>query len=119
MVASPKIEQRAVWWANLPDPHGSAAGFQRPVIVIQSNELTNSRSRTVICIPLTTNLKWGAVTSNLPLSASATGLPSDSVAMISQILAVDKSFFVEHVGQISHRELDRLFARLDVALGRW
>jgi mRNA interferase MazF len=119
MVASSEIEQRGVWWANLPDPLGSASGFRRPVIVIQSNELTKSRSRTVLCVPLTTNLKWGAISYNLPISASATGLPADSVAMIGQILAVDKSFFIEHVGQISRRELERLFARLDVALGRW
>jgi mRNA-degrading endonuclease toxin of MazEF toxin-antitoxin module len=49
-----------IWWADLPGPAGSAAGFRRPVVVVQGNPLNRSRLATVVCVPLTSNLMWEA-----------------------------------------------------------
>jgi mRNA interferase MazF len=88
------ISQGEVWWAELPDPTGSAPGFRRPVVVVQGDALNRSRIATVVCVPLTSNLKWADAPGNVLLSARATGLSKESVANVSQIVVVDKSFLI-------------------------
>lgn len=112
------IHQGEVWWADLPEPIGSESGFRRPVIVVQSDRFNRSRIATVLCVPLTSNLRLADSPGNFLLSAHSTGLPRDSVANVSLVLAVNKRQLVECVGQISPRDLDVVFVGIDMVLGR-
>ena len=112
------VAQGEVWWADLPDPSGSGPGFRRPVLVLQSDALNRSRLATVVCVPLTSNLRWADAPGNVRLRARSTGLPKDSVANLSQVIAVDKTLLSERVGRVSRTHLQLLFAGLDVVLGR-
>ena len=112
------IAQGDVCWADLPEPAGSGPGFRRPVVVVQGDALNRSRLATVVCVPLTSNLKWAAAPGNVLLKAATTGLSRDSVANPSQVLSLDRSFLVECVGRLSRRQMQQLFAGLDVVLGR-
>jgi len=112
------ISQGEVWWADLPAPAGSGPGFRRPVVVVQGDGLNRSRIATVICVPLTSNLKWALAPGNMRLSARITGLPKESVANVSQIIAVDKEFLRARVGKLSLPKLQLLLSGIDVALGK-
>ncbi len=112
------IAQGEVWWADLPVPTGSGPGFRRPVVVVQGDSLNRSRVATVVCVPLTGNLRWGDAPGNVLLLARATGLPKDSVANVSQIIALDKSELVERVGKLSRTKTDLVLSGIDVVLGR-
>ncbi len=94
------ISQGEIWWADLPAPTGSGRGFRRPVAVVQSDALNQSRISTVVCVPLTSNLKWALAPGNVSLSARVTGLPKDSVANVSQIMPLDKSLLTERAGKL-------------------
>jgi len=110
--------QGDVFWADLPEPRGSGPGFRRPVVVIQGNALNRSRLATVVCIPLTSNLAWAGAPGNVLLKAAVTGLPKDSVANVSQVVAVDRAFLSERVGHLPRRHLELILAGLDIVLGR-
>ena len=112
------IAQGHVYWANLPDPTGSGPGFRRPVVVVQGDSLNRSRVRTVVCVPLTSNLGWTEAPGNVILSARVTGLPKDSVANTSQIVTLDRELLTEEVGKLSKRQLELIFAGIDIILGR-
>ncbi|MBI5482087.1 MAG: type II toxin-antitoxin system PemK/MazF family toxin [Deltaproteobacteria bacterium] len=99
------VAQGEVWWADLPDPAGSGPGFRRPVVVVQGDALNRSRLATVVCVPLTSNLRWAAAPGNVLLDAAATGLPKDSVANASQIVTVDRAFLSERVGRLARRHI--------------
>jgi mRNA interferase MazF len=99
-------------------PRGSAAAFRRPVIVVQSDALNRTALATVVCIPLTTNIDWAEAPGNVFLSSAETSLQKDSVANASQILAVDRHFFLERAGTLSRINLDRILAGIDIILGR-
>jgi mRNA interferase MazF len=88
------------------------------VLVVQGEALNLSRIATAICIPLTSNLKWGGAPGNVVLKAKATGLARDSVANVSQIVAIDKDMLTERAGKVQRRHLELVFAGLDLALGR-
>ena len=112
------ISQGEVWWADLRPPSRSEPGFRRPVIVVQGDALNRSRIATVVCVPLTSNLKWAEAPGNVLLAARSTRLPKDSVANVSQIVALDKASLTERVGKLSASKIELLLSGIDVVLGR-
>jgi mRNA interferase MazF len=118
VIAQGAIAQGEVWWADLPAPSGSGPGFRRPVVVVQGDALNRSRIATVICVPLTANLRWANAPGNVSLSARSTGLPKESVANVSQVVALDKELLTECAGKLSAAKLQLILSGIDVALGR-
>lgn len=112
------INQGEIWWADLGEPIGSAPGYRRPVLVVQGDAFNRSRIDTVVCVPLTSNLKWADAPGNVRLSARMTGLGKDSVANVSLIVAIDRSQLTERVGSIPARKLELVLSGIDVVLGR-
>ena len=112
------VAQGEVWWADLPEPAGSGPGFRRPVVVVQGNSLNRSRIATVVCVPLTSNIIWAGAPGNVLLPAKVTGLPKDSVANVSQIIALDRSLLTEQVGRLTPKPLAQILHGIDVMLGR-
>lgn len=111
------IRQGDIWWAETGDPAGSAPGSRRPVVVIQGEAFNRSRIGTVVCVALTSNMKWSQAPGNVRLHASETGLPKDSVANISQILTLDKAMLGEHAGALADARLRLVLAGVDIVLG--
>jgi len=112
------IAQGDVCWADLPEPVGSGPGFRRPVLVVQGDALNRSRLATVVCIPLTSNLRWADAPGNVRLPARSSGLSKDSVANVSQIVTLDRALLTERVGRVSKKQLQLVFAGVDLVLGR-
>lgn len=112
------ISQGEIWWADLGAPKGSEPGFRRPVVVVQGDALNRSRIATVVCVPLTSNLKWADAPGNVLLAARSTSLQKDSVANVSQIVALDKAVLTERVSKLSAAKVDLLLSGIDVVLGR-
>ncbi len=112
------ISQGEIWWADLPAPVGSGPGFRRPVVVVQGDALNRSRLATAVCVPLTSNLRWADAPGNVLLAARTTGLPQDSVANASQVIALDRSLLDERAGKLPRAKFELLLSGLDVVLGR-
>lgn len=112
------ISQGEIWWADIPNPTGSEPGFRRPVVVVQGNSFNRSKIATVVCVPLTSNLRWGDAPGNVPLSSAESGLPKDSVANVSRVLTLDKNDLTERAGVLPERKLDLVLFGVDVVLAR-
>ncbi len=112
------MNQGEIWWADLPEPAGSGPGFRRPVLVVQGNPFNRSRIATVVCVPLTSRLRWAEAPGNVRLAARSTGLPKESVANVSQVVAFDRRLLTERVGQVSRRQLELVLGGLDVLFDR-
>ena len=109
--------QGDVWWADLGEPAGSASGFRRPVVVVQCDAINRSRIATVVCVPLTSNIKWADAPGNVLLKGSVTGLPKDSVANVSLIVALDRDQLTERVGRLPARHVSAVVNGIDAILG--
>lgn len=112
------ISQGEVWWADLPEPSGSAPGFRRPVVVVQGEAFNRSHISTVVCVPLPSNLRWAEAPGNVLLTSKVRGLSQDSVANVSQLVTLDKSSLTDRVGKLSKAKLDLVLFGIDVVLGR-
>jgi mRNA interferase MazF len=88
------------------------------VVVVQGDHLNRSKLATVVCVPLTSNLGWAAAPGNVLLPAKLLGLPKDSVANASQIIAVDRGFLGDRIGKLPPKKFALVMNGIDVVLGR-
>jgi mRNA interferase MazF len=107
-----------VWLAELAEPRGSGPRYRRPVVVVQGDSLNRSRIATIVCVAVTSNVKWASAPGNVLLAARDAGLPSDSVANVSQIVTLDRSVLSERVARLPPPLLKLVLAGIDVVLGR-
>jgi mRNA interferase MazF len=110
------ISQGDVCRASLDSPTGSGPGFRRPVVVIQGDSFNASRISTTVVVPLTSNLRLATAPGNVVLDPTSTGLPKDSVANLSQIVAIDRNVLTERLGRVSKTDLSLILAGIDLLL---
>lgn len=94
------MQRGEIWWARLRPPQGSEPGYRRPVLVVQGDEFNASRINTVVVITLTSNATLQAAPGNVLLSKRSTRLPKTSVANVSQIMTLDKSFLTDRISRL-------------------
>jgi mRNA interferase MazF len=110
------IQRGEIWWASLPAPAASEPGHRRPVLVVQSDDFNRSRIATVIALAITSNVRLAQAPGNVFLPCRLTGLPKDSVANVSQIITVDKSFLTERIGMLPANIIEQIEKGLHLVL---
>ncbi len=110
------VKRGDVWWADLEEPRKSEPGYARPVLIIQSDAFSRSRLQTVLAVVLTSNLRRAMDRGNVLLPARRSGLSRDSVANVTQIVTLDKSFLLECCGHISAELMKRVDEGLRLVL---
>lgn len=110
------VKRGQIWWTDLDEPKASEPGYRRPVIIVQSNEFNRSRINTVVVIPITSNIKLSEAPGNVKLPKTKTGLSKQSVANVSQVITVDKSFLDEQVGQLDNLIMNQVEEGLRLVL---
>ena len=111
------VERGQVWWADLGQPDGSEPGYNRPVLIVQSDAFNRSRLRTVVAVILSTNTRLLDAPGNVLLPAKATGLSKDSIANVSQVVTVDRDFLREPAGRVRGQFLKDIESGLRLVLG--
>jgi mRNA interferase MazF len=117
---SSSIDKLEIWWADLAEPRGSEPGKRRPVLVVQDDSLTRSRLRTAMVVPITSNLKRAVALGNVMLARSHSGLSIESVALVCQVMTIDKDVLTSKVATLPASSMARVDAglRLTLALGQ-
>jgi mRNA interferase MazF len=85
-------------------------------VIVQANDFTESTIRTVIGAVVTTNTRLAMAPGNVLLRRRETGLRSDSVANVSQLVTVSKELLTEKTGHLSPATLQRLDEGLRLVL---
>lgn len=85
---------------------------------MQRDAFTRSRIATLVCVALTSNLRWADAPGNVLLTARTTGLPKDSVANVWQLLTLDREALTERVGALPAKTRELVLLGIDIALGR-
>ncbi len=106
-----------IWWADFGIPFGSEPGFRRPVLIIQDDDFNRSKIRTVVVVPLSTNLDLEFAPGNVLLAKDITRLSKDSVAVTSQISALDRTRLLDRISKIDDRFLLSIEEGMQLVLG--
>ena len=102
------VSQGEVYWLDEAEPSGSEPGWRRPGIVVQNDALNESRLGTVLLVLLTSNLKRESALGNVRIPAREAGLAIDSVALVAQLVTVDRRFLGEAVGNVGRQRLRQI-----------
>ena len=94
------INRADIYWADLGDPAGSRPGKRRPVLVVQSDPYNESRLATVLVAVITSNTGLATMPGNVFLSASAAGLPRDSVVNVTAVITLNKTDLSDRAGKV-------------------
>lgn len=106
-----------IWWAALGEPFGSAPGFRRPVLILQTNDFNESPIRTVIVAAITSNLDLAAAPGNVLCARRDTRLSKASVVNVSQVATINKRALLTRVGVLGAAKLKSVEEGLRVVLG--
>ena len=111
------MKRGELWWADLGPYRIREQTGRRPVVIWQSDTLTQVL-QSVLVIPLTTNTQRANLAGTALIAASPDGLPEDSVALAFQLRAIPKSALQTKVRTLSEDEIAELELATDEALGR-
>jgi len=92
-----KIERAEIWWINLGPTRGAEIRKQRPCVVISANAVNRWRATPVV-VPLSSS-----PTDAPPVVLAVPSAGANSVAVLDQVRAVDKSRFVSKQGKVPQR----------------
>lgn len=108
----PTIRRGDLFWVE-PDPErGSVPGSAHPHLVLQDDVFNRSRIHSVIVCALTSNLKRATEPGNVLLDEGEGNLGRQSVLVVSQVSAVERSWFGERIGALSERRVEQALAGL-------
>jgi mRNA interferase MazF len=97
-----------IWWVDYGIPYGSEPGYRRPVIIMQNDFFNNSKIKTTIVVPLSTNLLLADVPGNIFIHRKDSKLTKDSVILIAQTGVIDKERLIEKVSKINNDVMDKI-----------
>ena len=106
-----------IWWADLGPYRTQEQTGRRPVIVWQSDTLTQLL-QSVLVVPRTTNLDRANLAGTALIAASDGGRSADSVALAFQMRAVPKKCLRTLICALTTEELAELDLATDEAVGR-
>ena len=106
-----------IWWADLPDPLGSAPGFTRPVIILSADDFNQSRVATVVVAALTSSLKYAAAPGMVKLTTGEGGVDRPSVINLTALQTVDKSQLRDWLGALPPVKMSEINEQLAAVLG--
>jgi mRNA interferase MazF len=111
------VRRGEIWWAELGPYRIREQTGRRPVVICQSDTLTQLL-QSVLVVPLTTNLQRAHLAGTALIVGSQGELPENSVALAFQLRAVPKSALKGKIRNLTEDETLELELGTDEALGR-
>jgi len=106
-----------IWLAEFGIPYGSEIGYSRPVLIVQDDSFNESRIKTIVVLPLTTNLRLVNAPGNVLLKKKESKLNNDSVIIVAQLYAIDRSRFRDKISKITKETIEQVEIGMKLVLG--
>ncbi len=97
-------------------PFGSEPGYRRPVVIIQSDKENLNNLNTTVVVPLTSNTVHADEKGNVFLPKEISNLTKDSVALVHQIITVDKFRLEAKISKLPKNVLFEIEKAIDYVL---
>jgi len=106
-----------IWLAEFGIPYGSEPGFTRPVLIVQDDSFNESRIKTIVVLPLSTNLRLADAPGNVFLGKEDSKLPNDSVIIAAQPYSIDRGRFKEKLSKAPKLIMEQVETGMKLVLG--
>ena len=116
-VVTAALRRGQIWTANLNPDRGRELGKVRPVLIVQGDWLSSAQSRTVVVLPLTSDVRRDAEPLRLTIAARG-GLRTESQVVVEQPRTLDRRRLGEGpLTELSDGEMARVEESLLAVLG--
>lgn len=106
-----------IHWIELPVASGREQRGRRPAVIIQDEQL-GKKLPTVLVVPLTSSQRALRFAGTTKIAATTkSGLKNDSVALVFQTLAIDRSRVDDKTGSVSEQERAEVQKQLRILTG--
>jgi mRNA interferase MazF len=106
-----------IWLAEFGISYGSEPGFLRPVLIVQDDSFNESRIKTIVVLPMTTNLRLLDAPGNVFIRKKESKLADDSVIIAAQLYAIDRGRFQKKISKISKETMEQVEIGIKIVLG--
>ena len=106
-----------IWLGEFGIPYGSEIGYSRPVLIVQDDGFNESRIKTIVVLPLTTNLRLLDAPGNVLIKKKESKLKRDSVIIVAQLYAIDRSRLKEKYSKITKETMKEIEIGMKLVLG--
>jgi mRNA interferase MazF len=106
-----------IWQAEFGIPYGSEIGYNRPVLIVQDDNFNESRIKTIVVLPLTTNMRLLDAPGNVLLRKKESKLTNDSVIIVTQLYAIDRGRFREKISKVTREIMEQVETGIKLVLG--
>jgi mRNA interferase MazF len=106
-----------IWRVEFGIPYGSEIGFTHPVLIVQDNSFNESKIKTIVVLPLTTNLRLLDAPGNVLIQKKDSKLNTDSVLITAQLYAIDRGRFKEKISKVSKEIMEQVEIGIKIVLG--
>ena len=106
-----------IWWVEFGIPYGSEIGHTRPVLIVQDDSFNESKIKTIVVLPLTTNLRLLEAPGNVFLEKKVSKFLSDSAIIVSQLYAIDRNRFKEKILKVNKKIMEQVEIGMKLVLG--
>ena len=111
-----RIKQYDVWLADLNPRFGTERGKLRPVVIIQTDLLSETGHPSTIICPITSNIIPDASILRVHLSEKEAGTTKPSDILVDQLRAIDNKRFIEKTGTLEKTSVKVLREGLGIVL---
>ncbi|UXX80046.1 type II toxin-antitoxin system PemK/MazF family toxin [Reichenbachiella carrageenanivorans] len=105
-----------VWLANLNPQRSAEIGKVRPVLIVQSNLLSDVGHPSTLICPITTNVNADLKILRVALAIGEGGLDRPSDVIIDQLRAVDNKRLITRKGKIATESIKKVKHNINVVL---
>jgi mRNA interferase MazF len=106
-----------IWQVESETLDRSDKSFSHPVLIVQDNSFNDSNIKTILVLPITTNLYLANAPGNILIKKHESRLKADSVIIASQIYAIDRRRFKERRTKINNLVMHKVEIGMKLALG--
>lgn len=75
---------------------------------MQADAFNVTALRTVVCVGVSSNRLLAEAPGNVPVARAESGLPKDSVVVVTQIFTVDEGVLGERIGEVRRSTMRRI-----------
>jgi mRNA interferase MazF len=110
-----RIKRGDLWTADLRPGQGFEVSKKRPCLIV-SNNAVNNISPTVVIIPLSSQAYKILGPERLFIAKKESKLAKDSVILVTQIRAIDKTRLIKLIGSVSKAKLEEVEGAIKLVL---
>jgi len=106
-----------IWRAEFDFLDEGKSGFIRPVLIVQDNSFNDSSIKTILVLPITSNLYLLDAPGNVLIKSRESRLVDDSVVIVSNLYAIERRRLKEKISKIDKLTMRQVEVGMKLALG--